>query len=118
MKPNSKWINDWHTDIESAREDVIAAELLKYFVDLWDKMKLDEKSKTTKKRYSNSFHALGGYLVKQSISDDDDLDDTVDELLSKYIESEGGPFIYYDDESWQEEFDMVCRKIYKFMERK
>ena len=76
MKPNSKWINDWHTGIESAREAAISAELLKYFMDFWDKMKLDEKSKTTKRRYSSSLHALGGYLVEKATSDDDDLEDT------------------------------------------
>ena len=118
MKPNNKWINDWHTGIESARETAIFAELLNYFMDFWDKMKLDDKSKTTKGRYSSSLHALGGYLVEKATSDEDDLEDTVDELLSKSIEPEGGPFIYYDDESWQDEVDMVCRKIYKYMKTK
>ena len=118
IKPNNKWINDWHTGIESARETAISVELLKYFMDFWDKMKLEEKSKTTKRLYYSSLHALGGYLVEKATSDDDDLEDTVDELLSKYIESEGGPFIYYDDESWQDEVDMVCRKIYKYMKTK
>ncbi len=114
MKPTNKWINDWHTGENPSRENAIAAELLKYFMDFWDKLKLDEKSKTTKNRYSSSLHALGGYLVQQATSDDD-LDDTAEELLSKYIDSDGGPLIYYDDESWQDEVDMVCRKIHKHM---
>ena len=49
---------------------------------------------------------------------DDDLDNTADDLLSKYIDSDGGPLIYYDNESWQDEVDMVCRKIYKHMKTK
>ena len=83
MKPNSKWINDWHTGIESARETAISAGILQYFMDFWDQMKLEEKSKTTKRRYYSSLHALGGHLVEKATSDDD-LEDTVDELLSKY----------------------------------
>jgi hypothetical protein len=117
MKPTSKWINDWHTGIESSRENAIAGELLKYFMDFWDKLKIDEKSKTTTNRYSGALHALGGYLVEQATSDDD-LDDTADELLSKYIDSDGGPLIYYDNESWQDEVDMVCRKIHKHIKTK
>jgi hypothetical protein len=26
-----------------------------------------------------------------------------------------GPLVYHGNESWQDEFDMVCRKIYKYM---
>ena len=85
IQPNNKWINDWHTGIESARETAISAELLEYFLEFWDKMKLDKKSKTTKRRYYSSLHALGGYLVEKATSDDDDLEDMVIKLFCWFI---------------------------------
>jgi hypothetical protein len=117
MKPSNKWINDWYIGVKSSRENAIAADLLNLFMDFWDKLKLDEKSKTTRNRYSASLHALGGYLVEQAISDDD-LDKTAGDLLSEYIGPDVGPLIFQDNESWQDEVDMVCRKIYKHMKKK
>jgi hypothetical protein len=114
MKPNINWINDWQVGVNSSRETAIAKELLNFFQDLWDKMKLDEKSKTTRNRYANSMHALGGHIVEQAISLGD-LGKTADDLLEEYIGPDDGPLIFQDNENWQDEVDMVCRKIYKHM---
>ena len=114
MKPNVKWIDDWRLGPKPSREHKFAADLLDYFADFWDKEKLDEKSKTTKNRYSNSLHTLGGYLVEQAIPEED-LDKTARELLLRYVGPNEGPLIYHDDEDWQYELDRVCRKIYKYM---
>ncbi|MCK5839529.1 MAG: hypothetical protein KAG99_06750 [Bacteroidales bacterium] len=117
MKPNRKWIDDWQNGIQPAREKDIATDLLSFFLEFWGKQKLDEKSKSTISRYCSSLHALGGYLVEQSISDED-LGKTVDELLFENIGPYDGPLIFHDNESWQDEVDMVCRKIYKHMDKK
>lgn len=116
MQPTNKWINDWHIGVKSSRENAIAADLLNLFMDFWDKLKIDEKSKTTRNRYSASLHALGGYLVKQAISEDY-LDQTADDLLSEYVGPEDGPLIFHDNKSLQDELDMVCRRIYKQMKK-
>ena len=62
-------------------------------------------------------HVLGGYLVEQAISGDDP-GKTADDLLSEHIGPDDGPLIFQDNESWQDEVDMVCRKIYKHMKKK
>ena len=97
-----------------SRENQISTDLLEFFLKFWDVEKLDKKSKTTMNRYSTSLHALGGYLVEQAISDDD-AEKTAYELLSEYISPDEGPLVYHENENWQNEFDMVCRRIYKYM---
>jgi len=90
--------------------------LLDCFIHFWIMEKLDKKSKTTRNRYSNSLHALGGYLVERAISTEDS-DKTANELLYEYISPDDGPLIYHDNEDWQDELDMVCRKIYKHIKK-
>ena len=117
MKPNSKWIDDWQIGVQPSREKDISTDLVRFFMEFWSKQKLDEKSKTTRNRHLSSLHALGGYLVEQAISDED-LGKTADELLFEYIGSYDGPVIFHDNERWQDEVDMVCHKIYKYMKAK
>ena len=117
MKPSEKWIDDWKIGLEPGREDQVAAGLVEYFVDFWDKVKLDEKSKKTRNRYGSALHALGGYLVEKAITEED-ADKTAHELLLEYVYEDEGPLVYHDNEDWQDEFDMVCRKFYKYMKPK
>nr|VFJ46487.1 MAG: hypothetical protein BECKFW1821A_GA0114235_101310 [Candidatus Kentron sp. FW]VFJ47981.1 MAG: hypothetical protein BECKFW1821B_GA0114236_100366 [Candidatus Kentron sp. FW] len=116
MKPNEKWIDDWRIGMKPSTEGELAGDLLKFFTDFWDRQKLDEKSKTTRNRYAGSLHALGGHLVECSIFDDD-VDKSLHDLLFECVGPDGGPLIFPDDESWQNEVDMVCRKIYKHMKK-
>nr|VFJ70448.1 MAG: hypothetical protein BECKFW1821C_GA0114237_102312 [Candidatus Kentron sp. FW] len=115
MKPNEKWIDDWRIGVKPSAEGELAGELVKFFMDFWDKQKLDEKSKTTRNRYAGSLHALGGRLVEYSIFDDD-VDKSLHDLLFESVGPDGGPLVFPNDKSWQDEVDMVCRKIYKHMQ--
>jgi hypothetical protein len=117
MRPNAKWIGDWEIGVKPSREGKISIDLLNFFMDFWDQGQLEGKSKTTRNRYSASLHALGGYLVKQGISDQN-LNKTAYELLSEHVGADDGPLIYHDNEDWQKELDMVCRKIYKHIRKK
>jgi len=116
MKPNSKWIEDWRIGEKQPRESDVSTELLSLFKDFWIAQKLDEKSKTTRNRYSGALHALGGYLVEKAILND--LDKTTDELVSEYVGPDDGPVIWHDNKRWQDEIDMVCRKLYRYIKRK
>jgi hypothetical protein len=117
MKPNSKWIEDWQIGEAPTREWNVSSELLSLFIDFWDAQALDDKSKTTRNRYSGSLHALGSYLVEQAIADSG-LNKTTDELLSKHIGSGDGPLIFHDNEDWQGELDTVCRKLNRHIRKK
>jgi hypothetical protein len=117
MKPNIKWINDWHIGENPSKEKEISTELLEIFMDFWANEKLDEKSKTTKNRYGTSLHTIGGHIVEHAIVKDDS-DKTAYELLSDNICDDEGPLIYPENQDWQNEVDMVCRRLYKYMKRK
>ncbi len=93
---------------------MISKELLECFRTFWDAQELDGKTKTTRNRYSDALHALGGYLVQEAISEDG-LPMTTNELLAEHIDFAGGPLIHHDEEAWQDEIDMVCRKFYKHL---
>ncbi len=113
MKPDSKWIKDWRCGIYPEREGQLGNEFLKVFIDFWVKSDLENKSKSTKNRYSAALHAIGGYLVKRGVSEENEKL-SAHELLLDSISEDEGPLIYYSDEDWQNELDMVSRKLYKY----
>ena len=117
MKSNRHWLEDWQVGENPSREIEIAEDLLKIFDGFWAFQSLDDKSKTTKSRYADALHALGGYLVEKSVLDEDDLSKTTDDLLAEYLGPDEGPLIHLDHEKWQSEIDMVCRKLYRFINR-
>lgn len=113
MKPENSWIKDWRMGVDSAREVAVATELLAFFIESWHALDMEHKSKTTQNRYAGAMHALGGYLVEQAISDEG-RNKTADELLSKALETDEGPLIFHDHETWQSELDTVCRKLHRY----
>lgn len=117
MKPDAGWIDEWRSGVDAHRENAIASELLKVFTDFWEKQKLDDKSKTTRNRYAAALHALGGYLVDRAVREDG-LHKTAEDLLSEHVTPLEGPLIHHDNEAWQEELDMVCRKLYKYLKKR
>ena len=114
MKPNNQWLSDWHIDIAPSREIAVSEELLRIFTRFWDAQGLDEKSKTTKNRYAGSLHALGGYLIEMAVNEDYQ-SMSGRELLLEHIDENEGPLIHQDNEVWQAEIDMVCRKLYRYL---
>jgi len=114
MKPNPHWLSDWKNDIDPEREAEIGKELLRIFSTFWLAQDLENKSKTTRNRYANAMHALGGFLVEEAVSDQG-IEMSVTGLLFEHIDETGGPLIHADEEAWQEELDMVCRKVFKFL---
>ncbi|MDD8019468.1 MAG: hypothetical protein PHP42_13930 [Bacteroidota bacterium] len=40
---------------------------------------------------------------------------TAKELLDEYVNEYEGPLVFMDNETWQNEFDGVCRKLHKFL---
>ncbi|MFZ0611244.1 MAG: hypothetical protein WAM73_03310 [Desulfobacterales bacterium] len=117
MQPNERWLSDWHIDSAPSREKKVAGELLEIFISFWEVQGLNEKSKSTKNRYSGSLQALGGYLVEMAVSAKYRSMPARD-LILEHISEFDGPLIHYDNEVWQNEIDMVCRKLYKFLRKK
>ena len=113
MKPSNKWIEDWRCGINPERETLLSNEFLKVFIDFWLKSDLENKSKSTKNRYSSALHALGGYLVERGVLEENKM--SAHELLLDNISQDEGPLIYYSNEAWQNELDMVSRKLYNYL---
>ncbi len=113
MKPNNKWIKDWRCGENPEREELLSNAFLKVFVDFWVKSDLENKSKSTKNRYSSALHALGGYLVERGVFEENEM--SAHELLFDKISQYEGPLIHYSNDDWQNELDMVSRKLYKYL---
>ena len=114
MKNLSKWYKDWEAGENKSKEKEDSLRIIETFKDFLTDYKIDEKSKSTQNRYYGHLHALGGYLIEESIDDDGD----IIELLLNSIDAYEGPLIYMSNESWQRELDAVCKKLYKFMIKK
>lgn len=113
MKPENSWIEDWKIGENSSRERKLGAELLKVFTTFWIETGLEGRSKTTIRRYTDALQALGGYLVEKGIFDEIDMSGI--ELLKDSINQYEGPLVHHHNEQWQDEIDMVSRKLYKFL---
>jgi hypothetical protein len=113
MKPIVQWTEDWEIGVDISRENEISLSTLELFIDFWDEEAIAEKSKSTLNRYRAALQSLGGYIVEQSVSEEG-TESTAKELLLECIDGEGGPLLFQGEETWQNELDMVCRKIYRY----
>ena len=108
-------LEDWKIGENNSKEETLGKEFVQIFQDFWKKSNLENKSKTTQNRYSGSLHALGGYLVEKGIYEDKKMNS--EELLFEHLTEYDGPLIHYNNEDWQNELDMVSRKLYKFIKK-
>jgi len=114
MIPTENWIKDWRYGLEPGLEKRVSEELIEIFKAFWAWANLDTKSKNTQQIYSAALHALGGYLVEE-VGNKARLPETTQELLRGHIDSGDGPLIHHDNETWQNELDRVCRKLFKYI---
>lgn len=117
MKPILQWTEDWEIGIDIPKESEISRQLLDLFIEFWADEGFEEKSKSTMNRYRAALISLGSYIVEQSISEEG-VEKTAKELLLMSIDDEGGPLLFQDEEAWQNELDMVCRKLHKYYAHK
>lgn len=113
MKPTLEWTEDWCLGIDIPKESQISRCILDLFVDFWNGEGIGQKSKSTLNRYKAALISLGSYIVEQSISEEGN-GKSAKELLLMSIDNEGGPLLFQDEDSWQNELDMVCRKLHKY----
>lgn len=114
MKSTENWIEDWKCEIDPESEEKISKEIIDIFNEFWNWARIEEKSKTTQQRYYAALHALGGYLVEQAAREND-TPLAAKELIRLYINADEGPLIHQQDEKWQNEIDMVCRKLHRYL---
>lgn len=73
----------------------------------------DLSPKTIQKHVDNAW-ALGGELIRDLHNDPSLRRRSVDQVLTKMIES-GGPLLYHGSEDEQTSFDSTCRKLRRFL---
>ncbi len=113
MKPVLQWTEDWGIGINIPNESEISRHVLDLFVEFLNDEGIEAKSKSTLNRYRAALISLGGYIVEQSISEEG-MGKTAKELVLMSIDDEGGPLLFQDEETWQNELDMVCRKFHRY----
>ena len=113
MKPNESWTEDWRIGVSPAEEGKIGRELVAIFQRFWEWSDLENRSKSTRQRYSGALHALGSWAVEKAVEDNVPVD--AHQLVLEATSGGDGPLIYLDREEWQKELDTVCRKLYKFL---
>jgi len=111
MKPNNTWIKDWMIGENPSKEKRLGKDFLDIFNTFWIESDLDNKSKSTMNRYSGALHALGGHLVEKGLYEETNM--TSMELLLDNISEFEGPLIHHHNEAWQNELDMVSKKLCK-----
>ncbi len=117
MKPIPEWTEDWEIGVDIPKESEISQQVLELFVEFWGDEGIEQKSKSTLNRYRAALISLGCHVVEQSVSEGG-IGKTAKELLLLSIDEQGGPILFLDEETWQNELDMVCRKLYKYYVRK
>lgn len=115
LAPNNTWSSNWTKDELDLQLHNIANGLVEIFSNFWKDIALSSKSKTTQYRYSSALHALGGHLV-QIASHQEITVYSIRLFLLENISKEGGPLIFFREETWQNELDAVCKKLYKYLE--
>jgi len=117
MKPIIEWARDWEVGLDTSREKEVSEALVNIFTEYWTEESIADKSKSTKNRNRSALHALGGHIVEEVVTHSNIETDAM-RLVLEYIGSDGGPLVYQNEESWQKELDVVCRKLYKYLQRK
>jgi hypothetical protein len=110
--------DNWSLREYPQREKELTARFQEIFTKFWHACGIEDKSAKTRNRYLGGLNVLGGYLIEKAVLSEDDepeLSMTAEELLNEYVDEYEGPLIFMDNETWQNEFDGVCRKLHKFL---
>ena len=112
-----KDINDWPNSWEIDHADIKVGEALLEEFKLFLIEKIEQgRAKKTINTYTRYLWALGGELIRQINTYDDDRKLTTKELLLNSIDESGGPYwLHAFDELQHRQYDSVCRLLYKFM---
>lgn len=116
IPPNYSWLNDWTNDESGKQAHHLANELVTIFLKFWNTLSLSSKSKTTQYRYSSGLHALGGHLIDIAAHEESTISSTKKFVLDN-ISKDGGPLIFHDEVVWQNELDVMCKKLFKYLEQ-
>lgn len=71
----------------------------------------------TRRRHRDHLWMLGGELIRRRHEDPARMRQSVQSLLERYVEEDGGPLLWPRiSEAQQNAFDTTCRKLYHFLD--
>ena len=109
--------SDWSYLGNSEREETVMDFLQELFTDFWIGKQLDKLSSGKQSRYLRYLNLLGEILVECAVGDPSspEAEMTPHELFMANVNESEGPLFYQDNEKLQEEFDLVCGKVYCYL---
>ena len=115
-----KDIDDWARRWEIIETDVVSGQKItvEFKLFLLDRIHKG-RAKRTIKNYATYLWALGGELIRNLNEDESERKLTAEKLILKYIDNSGGPYWRHAyNELEHEQYDAVCRQLFKFMMEK
>lgn len=116
-KPVRQWVDDWVIHMDRDNEQLLGSGMIRIFQEFWTAKGLDGKSKSTRNRYANALHALGGHIIDQVFGYQTVCCSDFSEAkacLLRFLDPDEGPLIH-EKEAWQREVDTTCRKLLQFL---
>ena len=113
MVLTENWASDWTVCKEDRQ---LSQKLIPIFECFLGGLLEKGVSKSTLRRHESACHALGGYIVGEVFGRDDvsfSPNETGETILLRFIDDSEGPLVYQDEEAWQIDLDVTCRKLYK-----
>ena len=112
-KDINNWPNSWEIGASDIEIGKAINEQFKSF--LLDRIK-QGKSKKTIKICANYLWALGGELIRQINTDDNERQLSARNLILKYVDEGGGPYWRHArNELDHARYDSVCKQLFKFI---
>ncbi len=110
------WARDWQV----CSEDLwLSEKIIPVFESYLSGLADSGASKSAFNRHKNACRALGGHIIGEVFGYETDTfseKQTGIEILLHYISESDGPLVYQDNESWQKEIDIMCRKLFKYIQ--
>ena len=109
--------SDWSFGGDSEREDEVTNFLQELFTDFWLDKHLENLSENKQELYCRNLNLLGEILVMHAVADPEspEAQMTSRELFMANVNDQEGPLLDSDNEAAQNEFDIVCGKLYRYL---
>lgn len=109
----SAWPHSWEID---PRDQAIGQAIVEAFMPFLISKIQQGRAKGTLNRYTRYLWVLGGELIRQVNDHEPDRQLSANALILDAISPDGGPYWHGAfDENEHDQFDSVCRMLYKFM---
>ena len=110
------WPESWMGDDDDLPAGNLAlGVLIQYLIHLMEKGRV----RSTVKKHGDYLWALGGEIIRDTSESGFDRNLSAIDLVLGYVDSQGGPYWRHaSSEDDQQQYDSVCRSLYRFLYKK